>query len=87
MKKARDVDDLAGKLAQAAAAPLVAPPAPTVQQQRLAKPKKAASVSIFLRVPQDLHARLEGEAIARTKQTGRGVTVQQVILDKLARPE
>jgi hypothetical protein len=42
------------------------------------------SVSVFLRLPFDLHSRLEAEAIARTKATGKGVTVQQVILDKLA---
>ena len=83
MKKAQGVEDLAGRLAEAAAAPLV-PVTPVAQDNRPAKAKKPSSVSVFLRLPSDLHARLEQEAIARTKATGRGVTVQQVILDKLA---
>jgi hypothetical protein len=91
MKQPRDVEDLAGKLAAAAATPLIsAPPTPSAQQERptrTAKPKKAGSVSVFLRVPHDLHERLESEAIARTKRTGRGVTIQQIILEKAARPE
>ena len=39
---------------------------------------------MVLRLPSDLHARLEGEAVNRTKATGKGVTVQQIILEKLA---
>ena len=80
MKKARGVEDLAGRLAEAAAAPLL----PATQDNRPVKGKKTPSVSVFLRLPFDLHSRLEAEAIARTKATGKGVTVQQVILDKLA---
>ncbi len=93
MKQPKDVEDLAGKLAAAAATPLI-PTAvvadPSARQERptrTAKPKKAGSVSVFLRVPHDLHERLESEAIARTKRTGRGVTIQQIILEKAARPE
>jgi hypothetical protein len=88
MKKAQDVDDLAGRLSEAAAAPLFPSSAPVaaVQDNRPAKAtRKTGSVSVFLRLPADVHARLEGEAVARTKATGKGVTVQQVILDKLAR--
>jgi hypothetical protein len=89
MKKPKDVEELADKLTAAAATPLIpatkAPP--PAAQERPAKRKKAASVSVFLRVPHDLHERLESEAIARTKRTGRGVTVQQIILEKAARPE
>jgi hypothetical protein len=83
MKKAQDVDDLASRLTEAATAPLLAAPAP-VSQDRPARIKKAGSVSVFLRLPSDLHARLEGEAVNRTKATGKGVTVQQIILEKLA---
>ena len=83
MKRAQGVEDLAGRLSEAAATPLVA--VTPVAQDRPAKAKKTGSVSVFLRLPFDLHSRLEGEAVARTKASGKGVTVQQVILDKLAR--
>jgi hypothetical protein len=82
MKKAQGVEDLAGRLSEAAATPLMTTNAPV--ENRAPKPRKASSVSVFLRIPSPLHARLENEAVARTKATGRGVTVQQVILDKLA---
>ena len=95
MKKAKDVSDLASRLTVAATTPVLslapapeAPPAPSAQAA--AKPakveaaKKRGSVSVFLRLPPNVHAGIEAEAIARTKKTGRGVTVQQVILDKLA---
>lgn len=82
MKKAQGVDDLASRLTEAATAPLLAP-AP-VAQERPARAKKASSVSVFLRLPGELHARLEGEAVSRTKATGKGVTVQQIIVEKLA---
>jgi hypothetical protein len=84
MKKAQGVEDLAGRLSQAAAAPLVQPPPSVAVQNQPPKAKKASSVSVFLRLPADLHFRLEAEAVSRTKATGKGVTVQQVILDKLA---
>ena len=82
MRKAQGVDDLASRLTEAATAPLLAP-APVVQD-RPARAKKSGSVSVFLRLPSDLHARIEGEAINRTKATGKGVTVQQIIVEKLA---
>jgi hypothetical protein len=82
MKKAQGVEDLASRLSEAAAAPLL-PAAPVTQDNRPARTRKPGSVSVFLRLPADLHSRLENEAIARTKATGKGVTVQQVILDKL----
>lgn len=96
MKKAKDISDLASRLTVAATTPVLslapapeAPPAPSAQAAA-AKPakveaaKKRGSVSVFLRLPPNVHAGIEAEAIARTKKTGRGVTVQQVILDKLA---
>jgi hypothetical protein len=77
MRKPANVDDLATRLTQAATAPLV-PPAPAVISQ------KRPTTPVFLRLPSDLYARLEQEAVARTKATGKGVNVQHVILDKLA---
>ena len=85
MRKPASVDDLASRLTQAASAPLV-PAIPPQAQVAVPKPsKKGNSVSVFLRLPADLHAELEAEAVSRTKATGKGVTVQQVIVDKLGR--
>lgn len=86
MKKAQGIEDLAGRLSEAASAPLF--PVEAVQENRPVKTtRKTGSVSLFLRLPADVHARLESEAVARTKAIGKGVSVQQVILDKLARQE
>lgn len=86
MKKPKDVPELASRLASAANTPLV-----PVQQEQFApeqdrptrKAPKRGSVSVFLRVPPELFKQFDEEAVNRTKATGRGVTVQQVILDKL----
>lgn len=77
MKKPVDVQDLTTSLTAAAATPLVQIPPEHPQRQ------KKASVSVFLRMPADLHARYEAEAVARTKASGKGVTVQQVMIEKL----
>ena len=88
MKKPKDVTDLASRLSQAATTPLV-PVVPAAIQKSVetpVKPRKApnrGSVSVFLRVPPELFKQFDEEAMSRTKATGRGVTVQQVILDKL----
>lgn len=92
MKKPKDIANLASRLTDAATAPLVqaspVPPtaaAPQPQPQpRTVKAKKRGTVSVFLRLPPDLFTRIDAEAVNRTKATGRGVTVQQVILDKLS---
>ena len=81
MKAPRDLPDLGAKLTQAATAPLQTTPLRVVEKS---KPAKAGSESVFLRVPRDLHAKLAEEATARTKATGKGVTVQQIILERLA---
>ena len=85
MKKPKDVPELANRLANAAATPLVEPVAEFLQPAPpTRRPPSRGSKSVFLRVPPDLYQRFDAEAIRRTKATGRGVTVQQVILDKLA---
>jgi hypothetical protein len=86
MKKPTDVAGLADRLTSAASAPLV-PVAPVVrasQEKPRRKEPNRGSVSVFLRLSPELFAMADAEAIKRTKATGRGVTVQQVILDKLA---
>jgi hypothetical protein len=55
-------------------------------QVKLGKGKGPRSVSVFLRIPPELHAKLESEAVTRTKATGKGVTIQQIILERAARP-
>lgn len=85
MKKAKNVADLAGRLTNAATAPLLqVAPVGGEAQERPRKQVKRGGVSVFLRLPPDLFAQIDAEAVTRTKAKGRGVTVQQVILDKLA---
>lgn len=98
MKKPKDVADLASRLASAASTPLVAPLSAVhtdLQEGGEAiaglmpqKPRKKApnrgTVAVFLRMSESLFAECDQEAVRRTKATGRGVTVQQVILDRLA---
>lgn len=97
MKKPKDVADLANRLANAATTPLVVsvpaiePEAagetvssPPATHEKRGKAPKRATVPVFLRISQTLYERYDEEAVRRTKETGRGVTVQQVILDRLA---
>lgn len=63
-----------------------APATAPVSASREAGKRKAANrstVPVFLRLSQDLFEKCDKEAVRRTKATGRGVTVQQVILDRL----
>jgi hypothetical protein len=98
MKKPKDVADLASRLASAASTPLVvhspipaAPAAPAssavAEPPMPQKPRKKApnrgTVPVFLRMSNTLYEEYDREAVRRTKATGRGVTVQQVILDRL----
>jgi hypothetical protein len=76
MKKPRDVQGLAERLQEASATPVGALP------QRAAASKRGTK-SVFLRLSTGLFEKLDAEAVSRTKATGRGVTVQQVILEKL----
>jgi hypothetical protein len=94
MKKPKDVTELASRLSSAASTPLVAAPTvsftPQVEESasvaREAGKRKApnrSTVPVFLRLSQNLYEQYDEEAVRRTKATGRGVTVQQVILARL----
>lgn len=86
--KVKDPAALADRLRRlegAATTPLIAPPPIVVAAEApatMAKPK-AKTTSVFLRVPDELHVYLDGLAMARTRETGRGVTIQQIILEQL----
>ena len=84
MKTPRDIPDLGAKLTQAATAPLQSTTTTLRVVEKPKAPAKTGSVSVFLRVPAEQHAKLADEATARTKATGKGVTVQQIILERLA---
>jgi len=79
MKKPAQIENLADRLTAAATTPAL-----TITKPASPKAVKGAgSMSVFLRVPADIYDRLKEEATSRTKATGEGVTVQQVILSKL----
>jgi len=93
MRKPKDVQELASRLTTAVTTPLVAPaPAPIAlaaveaspaASEKRRKAPNRATVPVFLRIAQTLYDQYDEEAVRRTKETGRGVTVQQVILDRL----
>jgi hypothetical protein len=83
MKKPVNVEDLAAGLTAAASAPLVRPPQEPASKVKPGRPKGEPTVAVYLRVPNGIYARYDAEAVTRTKATGKGVTVQQVILEKL----
>jgi hypothetical protein len=86
MQKPKDVQDIAASIRTAAATPVQAvPQLRTIQKTEKPVKAKSASIPVFVRVPVDLHAELEREATTRTKQTGKGVTVQQIILERTRR--
>lgn len=68
------------------ATPIAKAEAPAAVRTAAGKRKgpKRSTVPVFLRLSQDLYEHYDGEAVRRTRATGRGVTVQQVILDRLA---
>ena len=95
MKKPKDITDLASRLANAASTPLVTPASFSVtpiesmsaQTARPVRQRRAANrstIPVFLRLSETLYDQYDSEAVRRTKETGRGVTVQQVILERLA---
>jgi len=93
MKKAKNVADLAARLAAAAETPLQAPV--VVQEIQVREPviKRAeakrgrvagvGTAPVYLRLPNPIHERLEAIAMERTRETGKGVSIQQVIIDVL----
>jgi len=95
MKKAKNVADLAARLSAAAETPLQVPVAPVVIQDNPirepvvkseAKRGRAAGIGtapVYLRLPNPIHERLEAIAMERTRETGKGVSIQQVIIDVL----
>ncbi len=70
--------------APAPAAPVAAAAVDSAPAAANSKAKRG-SVSVFLRLPSGLHGRVADIATERTRQTGKGVTVQQVILEYLER--
>lgn len=92
MKPPKDVSSLAERLQSsmttppltiAKTEPAINPTAATSVKAAKAEPAAKGSASVFLRVPNALYEKLAREAMARTKATGKGVTIQQVILAKL----
>jgi hypothetical protein len=94
MKKPKDVTELASRLSSAASTPLVAAPpssftpqaeepGPIAREAGKRKAPNRSTVPVFLRLSQNLYEQYDEEAVRRTKATGRGVTVQQVILARL----
>lgn len=93
MKKRHDVEELAKQLTTAAVTPLqkIVQPAPAPIPEVVAAPapvaakKKAknTAVPVFLRLPATMYQHFDNIAVARTKKTGRGVSVQQVIIEQL----
>lgn len=84
MKKPPDIQGLAERLSGAAATPVGATSVPlTESRPSRTKPSERGTKSVFLRLAPELFEKLDAEAVSRTKATGRGVTVQQIILEKL----
>lgn len=100
MKQPRNVDDLAARLTTAATAPLqmlapassqdvmppaVAPAAPAVKARKVSPKPKAETLGINLRPSRALYGRYVTMAADRSKETGRMVSAQQIMLEVLER--
>ncbi len=93
MKKRHDVDELAKQLTTAVSTPLqkiaqVAPQpasAPVDARPPVQKKPKSDAIPVFLRLPSAMYQQFDAIAVERTKATGRGVSVQQVIIEQLER--
>lgn len=92
MKKSRDVDELAKQLTTAVTTPLqsVSPsknPSKETDIDQMPKKRrqKSDAVPVFLRLPAQMYKHFDEIAVARTKETGRGISVQQIILEQLER--
>lgn len=88
MKRPKDAEELAARLTAGATTPLqmVMPSSeePTAKAVRGSKAKKE-TVAVFLRLSEELHSKLDAVAVERTKEAGRGFSVQQVIAEILER--
>lgn len=94
MKRPKDVAELEASLHKAATTPLVAPaavieaeaapPATMTRIEKPKKPRKESTAPLLLRLPQTLYDDFDGEAVKRTKATGRGVSIQQIIIERLS---
>lgn len=87
MKKSKNVEDLAASLAVAASTPLVAPAqsAPAAPAQARRRSASGETQQMTLRPRTSLIARYVDMAADRSKQLGRTVTAQQVMLEVLER--
>ena len=83
MKKPANVADLTASLTAAATAPLVPRPEEAPAEPATRRKKANISVPVFLRVPKGIYDRYDAEAMARTKATGKGVSVQQIMIERL----
>jgi hypothetical protein len=81
MKHSKDVTDLAATLMAAASAPLV-PPATTKPDKKSAE--DGGTMQMTLRPSRNLYALYVNKAAERSKQDGRSVSVQEVMLEVLA---
>lgn len=90
MKKRPDVDELARQLTASATTPLqsiapIEPPQAVETRPATRKKQKSDAIPVFLRLPATMYQHLENIAVTRTKETGRGISVQQVIIEQLER--
>jgi hypothetical protein len=84
LKKSKDVADLAASLTAAATAPLVSVQTPP---QAVKRKPVAETLQITLRPARTLMARYVDLAAERSKQLGRTVSAQEIMLEVLERVE
>lgn len=82
MKTAKGITDLAATLTAAASASLVAP-APTVEKTAKKVAGEGGTMQMTLRPARSLYALYVGKAAERSKQEGRNVSVQEIMLEVL----
>ena len=80
MKAAQGVTDLAATLSAAASAPLVAAPAAKAAKKPAGE---GGTMQMTLRPSRSLYARYVGQAAERSKEEGRSVSVQEIMLEVL----
>ncbi|MFJ2456785.1 hypothetical protein ACIOWK_34710 [Pseudomonas protegens] len=80
MKAAKGVTDLAATLSAAASAPLVATPATKAGKKSAGE---GGTMQMTLRPSRSLYARAVDLAAERSKEEGRSVSVQEIMLEVL----